>query len=38
MGVFLVYKTEGFNEIFEMIRRLPKVLKLSIYGEKDNMF
>jgi hypothetical protein len=38
LGLFLSYKTQGFNEIFEMVRRLPKVLKLSIYGEKDNIF
>jgi hypothetical protein len=38
MGALLSYKTDGFYDIFEMTRKLPKILKLSIYGEKDKIF
>ena len=38
LGLLLAYKSKEFNEIFDMVRKLPKVLKLSIYGQRDNLF
>ncbi len=38
MSLFMSYKTERFNELFELNRRTPKVLKCLIYGEKDYIF
>jgi hypothetical protein len=38
MIMLLAYKTERFNEVFEFARRMPKVLKLLVYGEKDFIF
>ena len=38
LGVFLCYKTERFHQLFDFNRKLPKVLKLFIYGEKDTVF
>jgi hypothetical protein len=35
--VLLAYKSESMYKAFEFNRKLPKILKLFIYGSKDAM-
>lgn len=38
MSSSIASKTEKFNELFELNKKMPKILKLFIYGEKDYIF
>jgi hypothetical protein len=38
MSSCLAAKTQKYNELFELNKKMPKVLKLFIYGQKDYIF